>query len=230
MLFVDCLSIGRYSFFPIVLSWCAIIFVSSSNMLLESGSRPTHCRKQYTYYRSSVFSASERLLSLLGVADWTGFGMPFGLGSVHIYWVVPDSFLEGGGGVVPASSAVGAGGVVPSPFPDGAGAIVPVTVTLGPGGIVLASSLVELLVSTSYPHLARSKNSPSTLHPSVFLPFPLVDVIGVGTIWRVLGNIGGPGIQWLAGGIPKLPGRVPWLAGSVPWWTGGMPWSTSSIL
>jgi len=67
---------------PIFLLYCANIVISSTNHLLQSGSKPTHCRKQCTYSSSSMLFSSEQLLLLPGVASWPGFGVLCWLGSV----------------------------------------------------------------------------------------------------------------------------------------------------
>jgi hypothetical protein len=92
------------------------IFVSLANILLQSGLRPSHSRKQLTYSSSSVSSLSELLLSLPGVAGRSGFGVLFCLRSLGLSGVVPASFSVGAGGVVPASFWMGAGGVRPASF------------------------------------------------------------------------------------------------------------------
>jgi hypothetical protein len=83
--------------FPMFLSWCANIFVSLSNILLESRSRLSNSRKQLTYSSSSVSSLSELLLSLLGVVGRSGLGVPFSLGLVGCSGDVPAGMLVAAG-------------------------------------------------------------------------------------------------------------------------------------
>jgi len=64
---------------PTFLSWCANMFVSLFNILLQSGSRLCHSRKQLTY-SSSLVSLTQLLHSLQGVAGWLGIVVPFSLG------------------------------------------------------------------------------------------------------------------------------------------------------
>jgi len=189
--------------FPIVLSWCANIFISSSNILLQSGSRPSYSSQQLTYSSSSVPSLSCKLLLLpLGVAGRSGFGVPSCLGSVGFSGVVLVSFPVAAGGVVPASFLVGAGRVIPS------------SLLVGGGGIVAASLSAGVLVPSSHPPSARSMKSRPTLLPSLSFSFPLVDGVCSGSILLLLGDGGGMGIPWLAGSIPWAAGGVPWSAGS----------------
>jgi len=86
--------------FPSFPPWCGNIFDSSSNILLQSGLRPSHPRKQLTYSSSSVLSSSKLLLLLPGVAGRSGFRVLFCLGSVGLSGVVPASFPVAAGGIV----------------------------------------------------------------------------------------------------------------------------------
>ena len=174
--------------FPIVLLCCANIFVSSSNILLQSGSRTSPSRKQLTYSSYSVLWTSELMLSLPGVAGRSGLRVPFCLGSVGL------------SGVVQASFPVGAGGIVPASFLVGAHRIIPASVLVGAGGAVSASFSEGVLVASSEPSSARSIKRPQTLLPSFSCSFPLVGDVGGGRIFLLSGDGGGTGISWSAGG------------------------------
>ena len=71
--FIACSKIDK-ALCPMCLSWCANIFVLSWNILLQSKSRPSHWKKQLTDSSFLVWSSSELLLLLLGMAGWVGFG------------------------------------------------------------------------------------------------------------------------------------------------------------
>jgi len=167
--FIACSKIDK-ALCPMCLSWCANIFVLSWNILLQSKSRPSHWKKQLTDSSFLVWSSSELLLLLLGMAGWVGFGVPFCLGSVH--------FSE----VIPASLPVGADGVVLASFSAGADWILPVSFLLGAGGIILASFSVGVLVPSSDPSLARSIKNPPTLLPSFSISFHFNGGVGGGSI------------------------------------------------
>jgi len=189
---------------PIVLSWCATIYISSSNILLQSGSRPSHCRKRLIYSSSLVLVSSDLVLSLLEVAGWSGFGAPCCIGLVGVSGVVQASFLVGAGRVIPGALCVGASRFVPASFS------------------------AAVLVPSTDPSSARSIKCPSKLLPTLFFFFPLVNGVGSGSILLVLGDKDGSHIPLLASGIPWSAGGIPLSAGSVPLLAESIPFSAGS--
>jgi len=121
--FTACWKMGT-ALLPIFSLWCANIFLSSFNILLQFWLRPSDSRKQLTYSSYSVSLLSELLLLLLGVAGWSDIGVQFCIGSVGCSGVILASFPVGAGGVVPTSVSVGAGGLVPACFWKGTGGMV----------------------------------------------------------------------------------------------------------
>jgi len=215
----------------IYLLWCANISIQLSNILLQSGSRPSHSRKQLTYSSFSVSSLSERLLPLQGTAGRLGFRVPFSLESVGLSGVIPATFLVGAGSVVPTSYSVGTGGVVPMSFLMVPGRVVLASVTVdagwiikasftgGAGGTIQASLSEGLLVPSSDPSSARSIKCSPTLLSSFACAFPLFGGVGGRSILLLSGDGGGMGISWLAGSTDGEMVRSPlaWLQSSMPW-------------
>jgi len=78
--------------FPIFLLWCANMFVSSSNILFQSGLRPSHCSKLLMYSFSTVLSSSSMRSSLPWVTSQSGSGVPFCFRSAAFPGVVEASF------------------------------------------------------------------------------------------------------------------------------------------
>lgn len=168
--FTACWTMG-IALLPILLSWCANVFVSSSNILLQSGSRLSHSRKQLTYSSSSVSSSAQHLLPL-GVAGQSRFGVPIFFGLLGFHEVIPASFSLGAAQIVPASFSVGFGGIVPA------------SSSVGVGGIIPASFSAGVLVPSSDSPSARSIKSPPMLLLSVSSSSPVVKIgmLGNGSI------------------------------------------------
>jgi len=154
---------------PIFLLYWANIIVSSSIILLQSGSRLSQSRNHLTSSSSSV-SSLELRLSLLGVAGLLGFLVPFCVGLVGFVQVIPASLLVGG--IVPPSFSTVVGGLVQASFTVGAGGIVLASFSVSAGGIIPAAFSVGVLVAFSGPSSARSNKALQCYSTPFPFPFP----------------------------------------------------------
>jgi len=197
--FTACWKIGT-ALFPNFLLSCANIFVLSSNILLQSESRPSHSRKHFTNHLSWVSSLLELLLVLPGVASRSGFGVPICIWSVGFAGDVLASFPVAAGGVEQVSFSVAAGRIVLASCSVDTGEIVRPSPSVGTGGSVPAYFSVGVLVPSSHPSSASSIKSPPTLLLFFFFSFALICGVGGESILLLSGDGGGTDISWSAGG------------------------------
>jgi len=100
---------------PIVLSCCANIFISFSNMLLQFQPSPSQTRKKFIVLPYSL-CASEWPHCLLEVAGRSGVWVLFFSGFVGTARVTAASFLPEVGRIVPDCFSMGASGIIVASF------------------------------------------------------------------------------------------------------------------